>query len=193
MDDRDGETAVRAARAAAEAETEGRSADISLPPSFSVRGGVFVTISKHPSGDLRGCIGYPEPLFPLSEALLNSAVSACHDSRFPDLTREEASGCTFSVTFLTAPLRIGCSSPEDLMSKIKIGRDGLIIDLHGRKGLLLPQVPVEWNWDVAEYLARLSVKAGLREDAWTDPGAKISAFQGEIFSEASPYGEIKRG
>ncbi|MDR3206647.1 MAG: TIGR00296 family protein [Candidatus Methanoplasma sp.] len=192
MDDRDGETAVRAARAAAEAETEGRRADIRFPASFSERKGVFVTISEHPSGVLRGCVGYPEPRLSLGEALLSSAAAACHDARFPDLTPEEASRCTFSVTVLTAPMEMNSTSPEDLMSKIKIGRDGLMIDLHGRRGLFLPQVPVEWNWNATEYLARLSLKAGLRRDAWTNPEAKISSFQGEVFSEVSPRGGIKR-
>ena len=74
-----------------------------------------------------------------------------------------------------------------------VGRDGLIIDYHGNRGLLLPQVPVEWGWDTEEYLAHLSMKAGLPPDAWTYRGARISSFRGEIFREVSPGGDIAEG
>ena len=74
-----------------------------------------------------------------------------------------------------------------------VGRDGLIIDCRGRRGLLLPQVPVEWGWGVEEYLAHLSMKAGLPPDAWTRPDAEISAFRGEIYKETSPRGDVVEG
>ncbi|AIZ56712.1 hypothetical protein Mpt1_c08350 [Candidatus Methanoplasma termitum] len=199
MDLRDGTDAVRAARLYAEAETKlsGKSKDPAFgdrpPPKWTVEPkGVFVTISEYPSGDLRGCIGYPEPIFPLGKALRMSAEAACHDPRFDDLTYEETQKCTFEVTVLSVPQRIEYRSPEELLSKIVIGRDGLILSFKGRRGLLLPQVPVEWEWGPEEFLEHLSMKAGLRPETWKEPGVTVESFNGEIFTEASPKGEVVR-
>jgi len=188
----DGAAAVRAARAYAEAETKREAADVSFPKGFSSNSGVFVTISQYPSGNLRGCIGYPEPVFPLHEALKMSAKAACHDPRFKDLTYDETNKCTFEVTILTPPQKLQFKTPEELLSKIEIGRDGLILSYRGRRGLLLPQVPVEWGWDAEEFLEHLSVKAGLSPKTWREPGVSIESFSGEIFTETSPRGEVVR-
>ena len=192
MDLEFGRTAVRAARQAAEAEAEGRSEDIEFPKGFSHRSGAFVTISEYPSGDLRGCIGYPEPVLPLGEAIVSAARSACHDPRFLPLTYKEASEDVFEVTILTPPERMTFSSAEDLLNKIRIGRDGLIISYMGRRGLLLPQVPAEWGWSKEEDLSHLSMKAGLPSDTWKKKGVAIDRFEGEIFAEESPKGEVIR-
>ncbi|MCL1978872.1 MAG: TIGR00296 family protein [Methanomassiliicoccaceae archaeon] len=190
MDLKDGTAAVAAARRCAEAETNGATAETSLPEWFSEKKGVFVTISKYPSGDLRGCIGYPEPVLPLKDAIRMSAIAACHDPRFMDLTFEEAKGCTFEVTVLTPPEMVQYGSPEELLSKIMIGRDGLILSYKGRRGLLLPQVPVEFGWGAEEFMRHLSMKAGFGPGAWKEPGVTVEAFCGEIFSETSPGGEV---
>ena len=187
-----GREAVRAARQAAEAETEGRSENPTLSEEFERHSGAFVTINRYPSGELRGCIGYPEPVFPLGEAIIEAARSACHDPRFPPLTLEEVVDCVFEVTILTPPHSIEFSSKDELLSKIEIGRDGLIISFKGRRGLLLPQVPVEWGWDKNQYLDNLCIKAGLPKDAWKYEDVDIDKFQGEIFYEVSPGGDVVR-
>lgn len=187
----DGASAVRIARDVIEAETLAEDIEISYPEDFSRPAGVFVTIKKYPSGDLRGCIGYPEPMFPLIEALYRSARSACHDPRFPDLDNKEVAHVTVEVTILTKPEKM-TQSKEDIPKNVVIGRDGLIIELKGRRGLLLPQVPEEWGWNVIEYLENLSIKAGLPKDSWKKEDAILYSFQGEIFSETSPSGEIVR-
>ncbi|MCL1811113.1 MAG: TIGR00296 family protein [Methanomassiliicoccaceae archaeon] len=192
MDIADGTAAVEAARRCAEAETKGETTELRLPEGFSENKGVFVTISEYPSGGLRGCIGYPEPIFPLKDALRMSAAAACHDPRFEDLTFEEAAECTFEVTVLTPPQRIRYGSPEELLSKIEIGKDGLILSYKGRRGLLLPQVPLEFGWDAEEFLRHLSMKAGFGPGVWKDAGATIESFTGEIFTEISPRGEVVR-
>jgi uncharacterized protein (TIGR00296 family) len=192
MDLTEGTAAVRAARLYAEAETKREVVDIHFTKKFSEKKGVFVTITEYPSGDLRGCIGYPEPKFPLKDALKRSAVSACHDPRFNDLTNGEMETCTFEVTILSVPDEIAHRSPEELLSKIVIGRDGLILKYKGRRGLLLPQVPVEHGWGTEEFLKHLSMKAGYGPDDWKDPEAVIESFKGEIFSETSPEGEVVR-
>jgi uncharacterized protein (TIGR00296 family) len=200
MDLEDGIAAVKAARQYAEAETKGISSQApDSPPEgirsskrFSEIAGAFVTISLFPSGDLRGCIGYPEPSFPLGDVIMMSAKAACHDPRFRDLTFEETNKCTFEVTIMTKPEKIEYNSPEELLSKIVIGRDGLILEFKGRRGLLLPQVPVEFGWDAEEYLDHLSMKAGFAPTVWKNSAVTIESFSGEIFTETSPRGEVVR-
>ena len=183
----DGVTSVRIARAVISSETGNSSAAVKFPGSFDEHMGVFVTLKEYPSGNLRGCIGYPEPVFPLKEALVRSAVSACHDPRFPDLRSNEI--VTIEVTLLSRPVP-AAQDKAQLVNDIEIGVHGLMIEHRGRRGLLLPQVPVEWNWSKEEYLAHLSVKAGLPKDAWRSADSKIYTFTGQIFKEKEPEGEV---
>ena len=188
----EGIIAVKDARSSIEAETVGLSPEIEFPKSFERKSGVFVTINTYPQGNLRGCIGYPEPAFPLKDALVYSAQSACHDPRFMPLSEREAANCTVEVTILSQPEVMDCKK-EDLPKSIVIGRDGLIIQFGRRRGLLLPQVPVEWGWGPEEFLEQLCAKAGLPSDAWKLKDATIWSFTGEIFKEKSPRGEIVKG
>lgn len=192
METDEGILAVKAARTSIEAETQGIMPEIDLPDSFDRKSGVFVTINTYPSGDLRGCIGYPEPVFPLKDALIHSAESACHDPRFMPLSFKESINCTVEVTILSEPVLMECPK-EEIPKNIVIGRDGLIIQFGRRRGLLLPQVPVEWGWDVKEYLQQICYKAGLPDDAWKLKDSMMWTFTGEIFHETSPRGEIVRG
>ena len=193
METDQGKSATRFARSVVEAEASGRI--LGERPDgfvFSEPRGVFVTLNRHPGVELRGCIGYPYPVMPLAKAIEESARSACHDPRFPDLSPDELSGIVVEVTVLTAPEVIRRSGPADLLESIRVGRDGLMLDLMGYRGLLLPQVPVELGWDAREFLEALSMKAGLPRRAWEDPRATVSRFEGEVFSETEPYGEVVR-
>ena len=192
METDEGILAVKAARTSIEAETQGITPEIDLPESFDRESGVFVTINTYPTGDLRGCIGYPEPVFALKDALVHSAEAACHDPRFMPLSFKESVNCTVEVTILTEPVLMDCPK-EEIPKNIVIGRDGLIIQFGRRRGLLLPQVPVEWGWGVDEYLEQICHKAGLPSDAWKLKDSTIWSFTGEIFHETSPKGEIVRG
>jgi uncharacterized protein, PH0010 family len=183
----DGVTAVKAARTVISHETRSSDASLEFPASFDEYTGVFVTLKEYPSGNLRGCIGYPEPVFPLKEALVRSAISACHDPRFPDLRSNET--VTIEVTLLSRPVP-ATDNKEQLVNDINIGTHGLIIEHRGRRGLLLPQVPVEWNWSKEEYLAHLSMKAGLPKEAWRSADSKIYTFTGQIFREKEPEGDV---
>ncbi len=166
-----------------------------MPEKLMQPCGVFVTINKIENGqkDLRGCIGYPYPTNPLAEAVIDSAISsATSDPRFYPLSLDELDNVVFEVSVLTPPQLIEVEKPIDYPSKIKIGQDGLIIEKGFYKGLLLPQVPVEWGWDEEEFLCQCCIKAGLPPDCWLMKGTRVYKFQAIIFEEESPGGEIKR-
>ena len=159
------------------------------------KSGVFVTLNST-SGNrvsLRGCIGRPYPSQPLVEAVIDSSIdSAVNDPRFPPLTPRELDTIIVDLSVLTPPEKIEYSKPEDLLSLVKVGRDGLIA-VQGRwRGLLLPQVPVDWKWNTLEYLEHTCNKAGLPEDAWKDPKTEFMSFQAEIFGEENPRGNVVR-
>ncbi len=157
--------------------------------------GVFVTINtvKHGEKQLRGCIGYPYPTLPLVEAVIESAIDAAtQDPRFYPLTLNELGNVVFEVSVLTPPEAITVQKPDEYVTKIKIGEDGLIVEKGVFKGLLLPQVPVEWRWDEEEFLCQCCIKAGLPPDSWLTKGTKIYKFQAIIFEEEAPNGKIKQ-
>lgn len=191
MDDHVGYEAVRFARSVVMAESSSELIpDAPTHGDFNECRGAFVTLSSYPSGDLRGCIGYPYPMMPFGRVLVEAGRSACHDPRFPALRAEESHRVTVEVTVLSPPVPVG--SGPFLRERIVVGRDGLMIECHGRRGLLLPQVPVEWGWDVEEFLQALCNKAGLPGDTWLRPDCLVYSFTGEVFSEAAPFGDVRR-
>ncbi len=160
------------------------------PPELFEERGVFVTIKTFPADRLRGCIGFPEPVIPLIEATIDAAISAAtKDPRFPPISPEELEHITFETTVLTPPELIDVP-PEKLQEIIKVGRDGLIVKYKFASGLLLPQVPVELRWNEEEFLSQTCIKAGLPHDCWKSPYCQIYRFQGQIFKETAPYGNI---
>jgi len=176
-----------------------------FPKQFQEKGGVFVTLKtvKREKNKfekkLRGCIGFPYPTYPLVDAIIESAIaSATRDSRFHPpfgpgaVTSQELTDIVFEVSLLTPPELLEVNQPKEYLEKIKIGRDGLIADKGGHRGLLLPQVPVEWEWDVEEYLEHTCNKAFLPTDSWKMLDTKIYTFQAIIFEEIEPLGEIRR-
>jgi len=158
---------------------------------FSYNSGVFVTL-KNPNG-LRGCIGFPLPNKKLYSALKDSSLAAAlEDPRFSPVTFEELDSITVEVTVLSPPLRIEVDDPKEYLSKIKIGQDGLIVKYGNNSGLLLPQVPMEYGWNEREYLENTCEKAGLHKDFWKKKEVEIYKFEGIVFKEKSPNGEIIR-
>jgi len=137
--------------------------------------GAFVTLKV--DDQLRGCIGYPMPIKPLYEVIMEVAVSsATQDFRFQPLTLEKLPETKIEISVLSLP------QPVDDIKKIEIGKHGIIISKGINKGLLLPQVPVEWNWDLETYLNHGCLKAGLEEDEWKK-GVQIEIFSAQVFSE----------
>jgi uncharacterized protein (TIGR00296 family) len=162
-----------------------------LEEKFSFNSGVFVTLNN-PDG-LRGCIGFPMPEKKLSHAIIEGAIAAAtEDPRFPSVKTNELNDIVFEVTVLTPPIVVDVSDPMEYLEKIKVGRDGLIIRHSFSSGLLLPQVPVEYGWDVEEFLQHTCEKAGLARDTWKNESVKIEKFEGIIFKEETPNGAIVR-
>lgn len=189
---KDGRFAVRTARGIIEAAVSGSEFNASeIPEIFNRKSGVFVTINTFPKHNLRGCIGYPEPIFPLIEALQKASRSAAmEDPRFPSVREEELDKVVIEASLLTPPEIINVKKPKHYVKEVEIGRDGLIVEKGFRRGLLLPQVPVEWKWKVDEFLSHTCMKAGLLPDCWLEEGVKIYKFTARIFSEIEPRGEI---
>jgi len=152
-----------------------------LPVSFEEERGVFVTLNKY--GTLRGCIGYPYPVFKLKEAIIDAAISAAvNDPRFPVVTEEELADITIELTVLTVP-QVLKEQPKELPKHIEIGKHGLIVKTGLYQGLLLPQVATDHNWSSEEFLCESCWKAGLPQDAWLDEDTEVSIFEGQIFKE----------
>ncbi len=170
---------LRLSRAALEAHFRGE-----RPPrlgsdraaTFGEARGLFVTLKRE--GRLRGCIGTLAPTGDLTRAVTEYALRAAfEDPRFAPLEAAELEGCTIEISVLGAPREIG--GPED----IEIGADGLILETSGHRGLLLPQVAAEWGFTPERFLAEVSRKAGLPEEAWRGPETRVWAFRAEVFSE----------
>jgi len=162
-------------------------------PKFLEPRGVFVTINSVKGGvtTLRGCIGFPYPTYPLVKAVIEAAIdSATRDPRFSPLSARELGNVVFEVSVLTLPKLIEVSSPKEYPSKIEVGEDGLIVENGFAKGLLLPQVPVEWGWDEEEFLCQCCMKAGLPPDSWILKGTKVYKFHCIIAQETEPNGKV---
>ena len=145
---------------------------------FARRAGAFVTLTE--AGELRGCIGRPEPRDALWEVIVEcAAAAALEDPRFTPVSPDELSRIRIEVSVLT-PVR-----PVTDLRLVEVGRHGLVISQGGLRGLLLPQVAVEWGWTRDEFLSHTCRKAGLPHDAW-QRGAEVFAFEAEIFSEGEP-------
>lgn len=143
--------------------------------------GVFVTL--HKMGQLRGCIGYIEGFKPLYEAVMDMAKSAAfNDPRFPPVKAEEVDALEIEISVLSPLKKI------DNIEEIQVGKHGIIIQQGFHRGLLLPQVATEWNWDRDEFLSQTCHKAGLPSEAWKESNTEIQIFSAEIFSEKEMIG-----
>jgi uncharacterized protein (TIGR00296 family) len=166
--------------------------EVELSPILNKKGMAFVTLERNDvHRSLRGCIGYVQAVYPLKDVVKRAAEAAAFsDPRFPPLEKHEIDDILIEVTVLTSPKEIQ-GNKIDLPSKIEIGVDGLIVEkgmLYS--GLLLPQVPIEYNWDEETFLAETCIKASLEPDCWLDESVKIKKFSGKIFKEKYPKGDI---
>ena len=139
--------------------------------------GAFTTL--HRCGALRGCIGYVIPLHPLYHTIAETAAAAAfRDPRFAPVGVDELPELQIEISVLSplAPIK-----PED----VEVGRHGLIVTFGHARGLLLPQVSLEWAWGREKFLSETCRKANLPPDAWKQ-GARLEAFTAEVFGESQP-------
>jgi uncharacterized protein len=127
-------------------------------------------------GELRGCVGYVLPVSSVYQAVIDTArAAAFEDTRFYPVKLGEAEHLSIELSILSPPKPIAAE-------EVEVGRHGLLISMAGHRGLLLPQVPIEHQWDRLTFLEQTCRKAGLPIDAW-EKGAVIEAFTAEVFGE----------
>jgi uncharacterized protein (TIGR00296 family) len=185
LSEEDGKFLVELARRAIETYLVDRKV-IEVPeyadPKLNEDMGVFVTLNLR--SELRGCIGYPEPVMPLLNAVIDAAISAAtRDPRFNPLTPSEMDKIHVEVSVLSKPRLIEVDNPVEYLKNIKLGQDGLIVESGPYRGLLLPQVAIEWGWSGEEFLSNTCMKAGLPSDCWLSEDVKIYKFSSQIFGE----------
>jgi AmmeMemoRadiSam system protein A len=166
---------LRLAHSSILAALEGREIPLDPPtPHLAEPRGAFTTL--HLNGQLRGCVGFVLPVSSIYRTVADTArAAAFEDGRFPPVKLAEAQHLEIELSILSPPQVISAESVE-------VGRHGLLIGMAGRRGLLLPQVPVEHNWDRITFLEQTCRKAGLPLNAWKN-GATIEAFTAEVFAE----------
>jgi len=141
--------------------------------------GVFVTLNL--DLQLRGCIGYIMPLFPLEEAVKRNAVNAAfYDPRFNPLTKEEFEYVKIEISVLTIPKKLEYKNSEDLMKKLRPNIDGVILRKGEYEATYLPQV-----WENLEdkdlFLGSLCTKAGMDYHEWEKGNLEVLTYQAEVF------------
>ena len=153
--------------------------------------GVFVTLRTHPAGRLRGCIGFPMPIYPLRWAIVGAAgAAALEDPRFAPVRAPELPHLSVEVSILSVPEPLD-GPPEDRAGQVEVGRHGLIVEARRSSGLLLPQVAVEQGWTPREFLDGTCEKAGLRREEWRHPHTQVRRFHAEVFREVRPSGPVE--
>jgi uncharacterized protein (TIGR00296 family) len=187
LTDEEGALALCLARTALENRIAGTACtEPPLRPVFSQKRGVFVTLTR--GGELRGCIGFPYPHYPLGEAIREAAVSAAlQDPRFPPVRAPELPLLHIDITILTVP-ELLTADPESRPGCIEVGRHGLIVRGMGTSGLLLPQVATECGWDGQQFLDQTCRKAGLPAGCWRRKEVEVFTFEGQIFCEETSGG-----
>ncbi|MBI5476986.1 MAG: AmmeMemoRadiSam system protein A [Ignavibacteriales bacterium] len=166
------------ARIAIKDSIEGTDSELGdiYPDSLKDKCGAFVTL--HSNSELRGCIGYIEGIMSLVETVREVAIKAAlEDPRFVPVTSDELDDIEIEISVLSPLKKI-----TDI-KLIEVGKHGLVIERNNFRGLLLPQVATEYNWDKETFLNQTCRKAGLPPDSWKDNKTTIKIFDAEIFHE----------
>lgn len=192
---RQGTIVVKTARSAIESHLSKKSfeAPTTLGAGSKEQQGAFVSLlDQQNGGELRGCIGNPYGSKPLLDQVAISAVEAATmDPRYePVKLHELKNRIVVEVTLLSPPEIIRAHTPLELRDRIIVGRDGLMVDGMGSRGLLLPQVALQEGFDTEEFLTQCCLKAGLPPDAWLTSMVQVSSFQGQVFAEDKPDGQV---
>ena len=140
-------------------------------------GGAFVTLRRRSDHELRGCVGLMETQESLASVVAEAAIAAAtRDGRFQTVTAAELPELQIEISVL-GPLRAICSD------EVEVGLHGLVVQFAGRRGVLLPQVPVDRGWDRETFLSWTCRKAGLPPDTWRKPDCELLGFTALVFGE----------
>jgi len=190
----EGTELVRLARTSVEAYIKNKKI-FSIEKNSNKKAGVFVTLyyinKTNDEKNLRGCIGSVFPTQNIYHSVIAAAINAAtEDPRFIAINEKELDDVIFEVSVLTKPSLIRLDNTDASLSKIVIGRDGLMLESRYGSGLFLPQVPVEQKWNARDYLSNLCYKTGAPSDAWLLPDSKLYTFCSLKFREKLPNREI---
>ncbi|MCX7797655.1 MAG: AmmeMemoRadiSam system protein A [Melioribacter sp.] len=151
-------------------------ADYEKYPNLKNKAGAFVTLTEY--GQLRGCIGFIVSDKPLYETVIDAAISSAqNDPRFPPVRKSELENIEIEISVLSEPFPL--NSYDDII----VGKHGLILEEKGRRGLLLPQVPIEHNMNKEQFLDAICQKAGFPAGYWRTKQLKLSGFTAIVFNE----------
>jgi len=190
----EGTELLRLARTSVEAYIKNKKI-FSIEKNSNKKAGVFVTLyyinKTNDEKNLRGCIGSVFPTQNIYHSVIAAAINAAtEDPRFIAINEKELDDVIFEVSVLTKPSLIRLDNTDASLSKIVIGRDGLMLESRYGSGLFLPQVPVEQKWNARDYLSNLCYKTGAPSDAWLLPDSKLYTFCSLKFREKLPNREI---
>jgi uncharacterized protein len=145
-------------------------------------GGAFVTLHRH--GRLRGCVGQLPSKEALGSVIAHCAqAAALDDPRFKPVTGDELGEIEIELSVLSQLEKI---TVDDVNAgKIQPGNHGLVVSRGQQRGVLLPQVATNFNWQARRFLEETCVKAGLESEAWKDPQTRVEVFTAEVFSEST--------
>jgi hypothetical protein len=189
----DGSFLVKHVRQSIEAHFQGGIPEIPTPmlDLMTKKLPVFVSLNVHTNKALRGSAGYTDSIMPLKNSLPEVALSAAFtDRRFPPLRKGELKTTDIEVSILTEPQLIVVQKPDEYPTQVIVGRDGIIVEKDGKKGVLLPQTPTEFKWNPKSALSHAAMAVGLSPETWLDPAAKVYRFQAQVFTEDAPNGKI---
>ena len=164
--------------------------DAAVLKRFSTRLGAFVNI--YINDKLRGSMGYHEPLYPLYEAVVKAAKSAAFsDPRYPSLGRNELDKITIEVSVLSPPRVMEVRNPEDYLTTIQAGKEGVVVKGLFDTGILLPQTAIDNKWDVKTFIEQACLQGGMKKDVWLDfSQTYIYKFQCQAFREKGANKEV---
>lgn len=155
-----------------------------LPASLREERACFVTLRRRAAGTLRGCTGTLVARRPLAlEVVAMTEQTAFNDPRFPPVTAPEVPNLHIEISILTPPEPLHFASPEDLLSKLRPGIDGVTLQLDYHRATFLPQVWESYP-EPEVFLSLLSQKMGLFPDSWRDPRLRVQTYQAVIVEEA---------
>ena len=149
-------------------------------PGAALHRGAFVSLEEQESHDLRGCIGHVPADRPLGEVIRQVAVSAARsDLRFPPVQLDELPALRIGISVLAAPVRVAAAD----LTRLVIGRDGLLLRRGRAQAVLLPQVATEQGFSPEAFLNAVCHKAGLAPGSWREPATQVFTFTADVFAE----------